>query len=142
MKKRFIALINKKNKASTGIEALMVFCTSLIMFMVIMLIVLSAFSNINNKWKIKQCAREYLLLAESQGCLTSDDMTNMTNELTSYGLTSINTSGTTTQVQPYGDPVFVVFSGTYINNGYSATLFSFQNIPETLTVTRRSTSKY
>lgn len=143
MKKHIITLLGKKNKGSTGIEALMVFGVSLVLFLAIMLITLSAFSNINNKWMIKQCAREYLLIAETQGCLTDHDIGQMILELNSYGFENVNTDGTTVTHQPYGDPVYVIFSGTYKSHKTNSSLFKFfESGEEPLTVIRQSTSKY
>lgn len=146
MKKRVFMLMRKKYQASSGVGALMVFCVSLLVFMCLMVIVLAAFSNINNKWKIKQCAREYLLIAETQGCLTDTQIQDMITELNSYGLTNVNTSGTTVVQKPYGEQVNVVFSGTFTNNasaiGQSGGFLKKTTFEELLSVSRQSTSKY
>lgn len=146
MKKAYISLLHKKNKGEGGVAALMVFCIALLMFMCLMVIVLAGFSNINNKWKIKQCAREYLLIAESQGCLTETDIQSMVTELNSYGLIGVNTDGTTVVQMPYGEKVYVKFTGTFTNNasaiGQPGGMLKTTTFDEVLTISRQSTSKY
>lgn len=144
LKNFFLKKMHTKDKASSTVEALLVFAVSLTLFMSLLVITMCAFSNINNKWKIKQCAREYLLIAETQGCLTEEDLKNMKNELNSYGLESIDFSGTDLSAVSYGEQVTVMFKGTYNNRlgdettNYLTWLFK----PEELSVIRVSTSKY
>ena len=143
---KLLNFLRKKNKASASIDALMVFCVSLVVFMVVIVIILSAFSQINDKWKISQCAREYLLIAESQGCLTDSDVQSMKTRLNAYGLENVDTSGTTMIRQDYGDPVVVSFSGTYTGNRSAVrvggNIFKRTTIQENVSVTRRSTAKW
>lgn len=136
--------IHKENRGSASIDALMVFCVSLFVFMVVLVIVLSAFSNINDKWKMNQVARKYLLIAESQGCLTDADLTSMRNELDGCGLTGVTFGSTTTVRQTYGEEIKIEINGTYNmrRSAIGSNAFQFMTVPENIHIERRSTSKW
>ena len=146
-----IALLRNKKEKGGATDALLVFCVLLIVFMVMMVITISAFSNIHNKWNIRQCAREYLLLAESQGCLTSEDLVSMENELNKYGLVNVDFAPageipTSTVQVPFGETVYVTFKGTFTNKvgalNQGGNMFKYSEVEEDFVVRRQTTSKY
>ena len=103
----------EKEEGSVGVEAIFTFAIALVMFMAVMTMTLAAFKDINNKWNMKQCAREYLLIAETQGCLTTADVASMISEMESYGLYNVTVTGTTTSEVPYGNKIYVCVQGDY-----------------------------
>ncbi len=160
--KKFLKMLNKTEKGEAT-NALMVFAVSLIVFMVIMVITISAFGNINAKWNIRQCARKYLLIAESKGCLTAEDLVNMQTELELYGLTNIvfdnvqlkdksgspiGTARSTTNsanYAEYGETIYIAFSGTLKNTigaiVGSGNMFHTSLQDEEINIIQQTTSK-
>ena len=111
-----------------------------------MTILLSAFANINSRWQARQTAREYLLVAETQGYLTSDDLNKMSNQLEAEGLYNIDYSGTTTSKVPYGTTICVHFKAnikdhTVLGSGKAGDSWSVGTKTNTIEVVRQSTAK-
>ena len=138
----------KRKEKGTVVEAFLVFATFFVSFTAIMILMLAAFSNINNKWQQRQVARQYLLLCETQGYLTPSDLTSMTKELEGFGLTNIKTDGTTVTEAPYGSEIRVCISGTYNQNilriagsGNNAQIQGLGTTSVPITINRTSTAK-
>ena len=138
----------KRKEKGTVVEAFLVFATFFVSFTAIMILMLAAFSNINNKWQQRQVARQYLLLCEAQGYLTPSDLTSMTKELEGFGLTNIKTDGTTVTEAPYGSEIRVCISGTYNQNilriagsGNNAQIQGVGTTSVPITINRTSTAK-
>ena len=89
-------MILKKKKASV-IENMLVSLISMVMVCAFLVIVFGAFSSINDKWSMRQAARETLLIMETEGYLKSEDEQALIRELQGYGLYNINLTGTTKQ---------------------------------------------
>lgn len=144
MRKKILNRIwTKTEDGSIGVEAIMTFGIALIMFMAVLLMTLAAFKDIGNKWNMRQCAREYLLIAETQGCLTTGDMAGLIAEMESYGLYNVTTTGTTTSEVPYGTKVYVCIQGDYDDTRLSMKGAASKILSETehLEITRVSTAK-
>lgn len=145
LKHNFQELFRKK-EPGTAIEAMMVFAVAFLIFLVVMTILLSAFANINSRWQARQTAREYLLVAETQGYLTSDDLNKMTDQLKAEGLYNIDYSGTTTSKVPYGTTISVHFKAnikdhTVLGSGKAGDPWSVGTKTNTIEVVRQSTAK-
>ena len=92
-----------RKKEATGIENMLVSMISLVMVCAFLVIVFGAFSSINDKWSMRQAARETLLIMETEGYLKPEDEQALITELTGYGLYDINLTGTTKTEVDYGD---------------------------------------
>lgn len=95
----------------------------IVMFFVFaMILAYAAYGNVVQKrLSIDNVAKKYLYLMEQNGQLTSDDQTDMTNELANYGVTVVNYDGTTTVNTrvAYGDTVNLVCHVLFENPLYS-----------------------
>ena len=61
--------------------------------------------------QMNQIARAYMLVMESEGCISSANLRRMRNDLESEGLADISFSGTTTTPVDYGDSIQLVITG-------------------------------
>ena len=61
-------LIKKKRKASV-LENTLVMMVNLILVCAFLVIIFGAFSGVSNKWGMRQVAREYMLIMETEGYL-------------------------------------------------------------------------
>lgn len=91
-----------RKKEATVIENMLVSMISLVMVCAFLVIVFGAFSAINDKWSMRQVARETLLIMETEGYLKPEDEQALITELTGYGLYDINLTGTTKTEVDYG----------------------------------------
>ena len=78
-------LIKKKRKASV-LENTLVMFVNLILVCAFLVIVFGAFSGVSDKWGMRQTAREYMLIMETEGYLNAADQAALKAELESYGL--------------------------------------------------------
>ena len=62
-----------RKKEATVIENMLVSMISLVMVCAFLVIVFGAFSSINDKWSMRQAARETLLIMETEGYLKPED---------------------------------------------------------------------
>jgi hypothetical protein len=95
----------------TAVEALMVFGTGFVIFLMVFMVTAGAFANIDSRWQARQIAREYLLVCETQGYLTTSDLDGMTQKLSDCGVTNVDYTGTTTAKVPYGSTITLHFKG-------------------------------
>lgn len=108
-------MILKKKKASV-IENMLVSLISMVMVCAFLVIVFGAFSSINDKWSMRQAARETLLIMETEGYLKPEDEQALIRELQGYGLYNINLTGTTKTEVDYGERIYLKITGTYDDN--------------------------
>ena len=108
-------IIKKKKKASV-IENTLVMFVNLILVCAFLVIVFGAFSGVSDKWGMRQAAREYMLIMETEGYLKPADQAALKAELESCGLYNISFSGTTTREVDYGERIYLCISGTYDDN--------------------------
>lgn len=135
-------MILKKKKASV-MENMLVALLGMIMMCAFLVIVFGAFSGINNKWGMRQVAREYLLIMETEGYLKPSDETKLKQELTELGLKSINLSGTTKSEVGYGNRIYLKITGTYDDNilAFAGGISKVSSHPTTIEISRQSTAK-
>ena len=135
-------VITKKRKGAI-MENMLVMLLELIVVCAFMVIIFGAFSGISDKWGMRQAAREYLLIMETEGYLNSTDQANLKTELEGYGLYNISFSGTTTSEVNYGDRVYLCISGTYDDNilAFAGGISKYTIHPSSITINRQSTAK-
>ncbi len=147
MLKRFLRKQLHKKENGGAVEALLVFSVAIIVFMAIMVITIAAFSTINNKWKIRQTVREYMLLAETQGCLKGEDVIQLREYLESECyMDDVVINPDITQLRPFGEQIELHVSGK-LNYGdlykisFGNNLLKHIGEEETINIHRYSTSK-
>ena len=137
-----IEVIKKKKKASM-IENMLVMMINMVVMCAFLVIIFGAFSGISEKWGMRQAAREYMLIMETEGYLPAADQTALIAELESYGLYNISLSGTTMREVNYGDRIYLKISGTYNENvlAFAGGISRVSNHPVTITINRQTTAK-
>lgn len=134
--------IKKKKKASI-MENMLVMLLELIVVCAFLVIIFGAFSGISDKWGMRQAAREYMLIMETEGYLNVSDQAALRTELEGYGLRNISFSGTTTREVNYGDRIYLCISGTYDDNilAFAGGISKYTTHPSSITINRQSTAK-
>lgn len=135
-------LIKKKRKASV-LENTLVMFVNLILVCAFLVIVFGAFSGVSDKWGMRQVAREYMLIMETEGYLNDTDQAALKAELESYGLYNISFSGTTTREVDYGERIYLCISGTYDDNilSFAGAISKYTTNPSQITIKRQTTAK-
>ena len=135
-------LIKKKRKASV-LENTLVMFVNLILVCAFLVIVFGAFSGVSDKWGMRQTAREYMLIMETEGYLNAADQAALKAELESYGLYNISFSGTTTREVDYGERIYLCISGTYDDNilSFAGAISKYTTNPSRITIKRQTTAK-
>ena len=137
-----VILIKKKRKASV-LENTLVMFINLVLVCAFLVIIFGAFSGISDKWGMRQVAREYMLIMETEGYLKPSDQAALKAELENYGLYNISFSGTTTSEVNYGDRIYLSISGTYDDNilSFAGAISKYTTHPSTITIKRQTTAK-
>lgn len=137
-----IEVLKKKKKASM-IENMLVMMINMVVMCAFLVIIFGAFSGISDKWGMRQTAREYMLIMETEGYLPAADQTALIAELESYGLYNISLSGTTMREVNYGDRIYLKISGTYNENvlAFAGGISRVSDHPVTITINRQTTAK-
>lgn len=137
-----IEVLKKKKKASM-IENMLVMMINMVVMCAFLVIIFGAFSSISDKWGMRQTAREYMLIMETEGYLPAADQTALIAELESYGLYNISLSGTTMREVNYGDRIYLKISGTYNENvlAFAGGISRVSDHPVTITINRQTTAK-
>lgn len=137
-----IEVLKKKKKASM-IENMLVMMINMVVMCAFLVIIFGAFSGISDKWGMRQTAREYMLIMETEGYLPAADQTALVAELESYGLYNISLSGTTMREVNYGDRIYLKISGTYNENvlAFAGGISRVSDHPVTITINRQTTAK-
>lgn len=137
-----IKKLNKKKKASI-MENMIVMLLNMIVACAFLVIIFGAFSGISDKWGMRQVAREYTLIMETEGYLNTVDQASLIAELESYGLYNISLSGTTTREVEYGDRIYLKISGTYNDNilAFAGGISKVADHPSAITINRQTTAK-
>ena len=133
----------KQKKQASIIENMLIMLLELIVVCAFLVVIFGAFAGISDKWGMRQVAREYLLIMETDGYLSGTDQANMIAELESYGLYNISLSGTTTREVEYGERIYLCISGTYDDNilSFAGGLSKVTENPVRITINRQSTAK-
>lgn len=116
---------------------------SLIMVCAFLVIIFGAFAGISDKWSMRQVAREYLLIMETEGYLKPEDAADLVAELNSYGLTNVSLSGTTMSEVDYGERIYLKITGTYDDNvlAFAGGISRVTAHPTTIVINRQTTAK-
>lgn len=133
----------KKKKQASMIENMLVMMINMVVMCAFLVIIFGAFSGISDKWGMRQTAREYMLIMETEGYLPTADQTALIAELESYGLYNISLSGTTMREVNYGDRIYLKISGTYNENvlAFAGGISRVSDHPVTITINRQTTAK-
>lgn len=133
----------KKKKDASIMENMLVMLLNMIIVCAFLVIIFGAFSGISDKWGVRQVAREYTLIMETEGYLNASDQASLIAELESYGLYNISLSGTTTREVEYGDRIYLKISGTYNDNilAFAGGLSKVADHPSAITINRQTTAK-
>ena len=133
----------KKKKPASMIENMLVMMINMVVMCAFLVIIFGAFSGISDKWGMRQTAREYMLIMETEGYLPAADQAALIAELESYGLYNISLSGTTMREVNYGDRIYLKISGTYNENvlAFAGGISRVSNHPVTITINRQTTAK-
>ena len=133
----------KKKKQASMIENMLVMMINMVVMCAFLVIIFGAFSGISDKWGMRQTAREYMLIMETEGYLPAADQTALIAELESYGLYNISLSGTTMREVNYGDRIYLKISGTYNENvlAFASGISRVSDHPVTITINRQTTAK-
>ena len=133
----------KKKKPASMIENMLVMMINMVVMCAFLVIIFGAFSSISDKWGMRQTAREYMLIMETEGYLPAADQTALIAELESYGLYNISLSGTTMREVNYGDRIYLKISGTYNENvlAFAGGISRVSDHPVTITIKRQTTAK-
>ena len=125
------------------IENMLVMMINMVVMCACLVISFGAFSGISDKWGMRQTAREYMLIMETEGYLPAADQTALIAELESYGLYNISLSGTTMREVNYGDRIYLKISGTYNENvlAFAGGISRVSDHPVTITINRQTTAK-
>ncbi len=132
-----------RKKQGAVIENVLVSLIGIVMVCAFLVIVFGAFSSINDKWSMRQAARETLLIMETEGYLKPEDEQRLINELKGYGLYNISLSGTTTSEADYGERIYLQISGTYDDNilAFAGGISGVTKHPTTVMIRRQTTAK-
>ena len=133
----------KKKKDASIMENMIVMLLNMIVVCAFLVIIFGAFAGISDKWGMRQVAREYTLIMETEGYLKPEDQANLISELESYGLYNISLSGTTTSEVEYGDRIYLKISGTYDDNilAFASGISKVTEHPSQITINRQTTAK-
>lgn len=137
-----IDVIKKKKQASI-MEDMIVMLLNMVVLCAFLVIIFGAFSSISNKWNMRQAAREYMLIMETEGYLKPSDQNALIAELESYGLYNISLSGTTVSEVDYGSRIYLKIQGTYNENvlAFAGGMSRVADHPVTITINRQTTAK-
>ncbi len=132
-----------KKKEATVIENMLISLIGIVMVCAFLVIVFGAFSGINDKWSMRQAARETILIMETEGYLKPSDEQALLNELKKYGLYNISLNGTTRSEVDYGQRIYLKISGTYDDNilSFAGGISKVAKHPTTITINRQTTAK-
>lgn len=135
-------MLKKKKKASI-MENMIVMLLSMILLCAFLVIIFGAFSGISDKWGMRQVAREYTLIMETEGYLTPSDQANLISELQGYGLYDISLSGTTTREVDYGNRIYLCIRGKYNDNilAFAGGISKVTEHTSVITINRQTTAK-
>lgn len=112
MKKRIDRFLEKISGARTEGDSTYV-ATMISIFVLVGLFaaLFLSFAQISSQNKIERTYRQYLLVMETQGCLTASAKAQLIADLTALGLTNIDLTGTSETPVPYGGTITLHIEG-------------------------------
>lgn len=106
----------KKKKKGSVMENMIVMLLNMILLCAFLVIIFGAFAGISDKWGMRQVAREYTLIMETEGFLKPSDQASLITELEEYGMYDISLAGTTMSEVDYGNRIYLCIKGKYDDN--------------------------
>ena len=106
----------KKKKKGSVMENMIVMLLNMILVCAFLVIIFGAFVGISDKWGMRQVAREYTLIMETEGFLKPSDQASLIAELEEYGMYDISLAGTTMSEVDYGNRIYLCIKGKYDDN--------------------------
>lgn len=100
-----------KKKEAGNLGELMTTGICILAMTLVMMAYMDCVDVIQDKLKAGQLARKYILRMETVGCLTMEDMGELTAELTELGITEAKYPGTTFEEAGYGEPIALHITG-------------------------------
>ncbi len=133
----------KRKKEASVMENMIVALLNMILLCAFLVIIFGAFSGISDKWGLRQVAREYTLIMETEGYLKPSDQANLVRELEEYGLYNISLNGTTMSEVNYGERIYLSISGIYDDNilAFAGGISRVASHPSEITINRVTTAK-
>ena len=132
-----------KRKEASVLENTLVALVGLVISIAILTVVISAFSNISDKWTMRQVARETMLKMETEGYLDSASQGELLFDLGELGLSDISLSDTTTSEVGYGGRIVLNIRGKYQNKSldFAGGISKIINKPSDVYIRYESTAK-
>lgn len=139
-----MCLLNKKMKGeATVIAAFIANILGIIVFYLIVVMMIDYTKIVDTKNNICSVGDTYLQLMMAEGYLTEEDRADMLDELSRYGVTSVDFSGTTLSQVGYGERVALEMTYTVdleIHNITSLFSTDVENKSVTSTYSRQATT--
>lgn len=109
----------KLKKKEGKVDKYAILVISLVSVFIIVIVSIYAFSDMDKKSKIDRVGRNYIMLMESKGYLSSTDEQEMIKDLKKIGVTNISTVGTTKAKVGYGKDIKLKVSGKVATNTFN-----------------------
>lgn len=116
----------KEDGNSTLVSGVFTMVISITAMSLICLYVISSVGIMNTKSDINGVMRKYIIRMETYGYLTTEDETELRQELTDIGMTSIDITGTTDEVE-YGETIYL-----YVKGSVATKTVTLSNFPDSI----------
>ena len=132
----------KKKKKGSIMENMIVMLLN-ILLCAFLVIIFGAFAGISDKWGMRQVAREYTLIMETEGFLKPSDQASLIAELEEYGMYDISLAGTTMSEVDYGNRIYLCIKGKYDDNilAFAGGISKVTEHTSEITINRQTTAK-
>ena len=133
----------KKKKKGSVMENMIVMLLNMILLCAFLVIIFGAFAGISDKWGMRQVAREYTLIMETEGFLKPSDQASLIAELEEYGMYDISLAGTTMSEVDYGNRIYLCIKGKYDDNilAFAGGISKVAEHTSEITINRQTTAK-
>lgn len=133
----------KKKKKGSIMENMIVMLLNMILLCAFLVIIFGAFAGISDKWGMRQVAREYTLIMETEGFLKPSDQASLIAELEEYGMYDISLAGTTMSEVDYGNRIYLCIKGKYDDNilAFAGGISKVAEHTSEITINRQTTAK-
>lgn len=133
----------KKKKKGSIMENMIVMLLNMILLCAFLVIIFGAFAGISDKWGMRQVAREYTLIMETEGFLKPSDQASLIAELEAYGMYDISLAGTTMSEVDYGNRIYLCIKGKYDDNilAFAGGISKVTEYTSEITINRQTTAK-
>ena len=124
-------------------ENMIVMLLNMILLCAFLVIIFGAFAGISDKWGMRQVAREYTLIMETEGFLKPSDQASLIAELEEYGMYDISLAGTTMSEVDYGNRIYLCIKGKYDDNilAFAGGISKVAEHTSEITINRQTTAK-